>query len=203
MDQRRRIRDAYDEIAADYDDQRTALTKGLLDGLSDRLAPDSRVLDAGCGPGRGGLEGLDAHHRTVGLDFSREQLRLAVDAGRGDRVIAGDMTRLPFVDSAFDAVTSFYAVIHVPTGEHSAVLGEFARVCRAGGWLLFTAGDEAWSGANDDWLGTGVGMEWSFPDRETTITVLTEVGFDVVSVRDVNDELGGSFPLILAQRTVK
>jgi ubiquinone/menaquinone biosynthesis C-methylase UbiE len=201
MGQRRRVRDAYDDIAADYDDQRTEGDGGVLDGLDDRLEENSRVLDAGCGGGRVGLAGLDADHRTVGLDFSREQLRIADEADRGDDLVTGDMTDLPFDDDAFDAVTSFYAIIHVPVEAHSTVLAEFARVCRPGGWLLFTAGGDGWSGANDDWLESGTRMEWSYPDTETTTATLTEVGFEVRTVHTVDDELGGSFPLLLARRT--
>jgi hypothetical protein len=46
-------------------------------------------------------------------------------------------------------------------------------------------------------------MEWSFPDTETTTATPAVVGFDVVSTRGADDELGGSFPLILAQRGVE
>ena len=200
MNQRRRVRDAYDDIAADYDHQRGEDGADVLRELLARLDSNSRVLDAGCGGGRVGLDGLDADHRTVGLDFSREQLRLAAEAGRGDALAAGDMTALPFVDDAFDAVTSFYAVIHVPTGDHGTVLSEFARVVRPGGWLLFNTGDHEWEGANDDWLETGTRMEWSYPDPAETETLLADAGFEVVSRWTPDDELGGDFPMFLARR---
>lgn len=159
MDQRRRIRDAYDEIAAGYDDRRTTQDRRLLDDLFDRLNPGSRVLNAGCGGGRAGLEGLDANHRTVGMDISREQLDIAADAGRGESLVTGDMTCLPFTDNAFDALTSFYVIIHVPTEEHPTVLEEFARVCRPGGWLLFSAG--AKSGPARTTTGWRLAFGWS------------------------------------------
>ena len=200
MDQRRRVRDAYDDIAADYDAQRGENGAAVLRELLDRLDPDSSVLDAGCGAGRVGLAGLDADHRTVGLDFSGEQLRLAAAADRGDALVAGDMTALPVAADAFDAVTSFYAVIHVPTGDHATVLSEFARVCRPDGWLLFNTGDQEWEGANDDWLATDTRMEWSYPDPGETEVLLADAGFEVTSRWDPDDELGGDFPVFLARR---
>ncbi|MFC5970322.1 class I SAM-dependent methyltransferase [Halomarina salina] len=200
MGQRRRVRDAYDDIAADYDDQRGEDGAGVLRVLLDRLGPDSRVLDAGCGGGRVGLDGLDPHHRTVGLDFSGEQLRVAAEAGRGDALVAGDMTGLPFADDAFDAVASLFAVIHLPTDDHGTALSEFARVLRPGGWLLFNTGDHEWEGANDDWLETGTRMEWSYPDPEETRRLLADAGFEVESFWDPDDERGGDFPMFLARR---
>ena len=200
MGQRRRVRDAYDEIAADYDAHRDENGSGVLPELLDRLDADARVLDAGCGAGRVGLDGLDADHRTVGLDFSGEQLRLAAAADRGDALVAGDMTGLPFAADSFDAVTSFYAVIHVPGDDHATVLSEFARVCRPGGWLLFNTGDQEWAGANDDWLETGTRMEWSYPDPAVTEALLADAGFEVVSRWAPDDELGGDFPTFLARR---
>lgn len=198
MGQRRRVRDAYDDIAADYDADRGEDGSTVVDDLRARLDADSRVLDAGCGGGRVALERLAVDHRAVGLDFSREQLRLAVAAGRGDDHVAGDMTSLPFVDDAFDAVTSLFAVIHVPTDAHASVFAEFARVCRPGGWVLFNTGDHEWEGANDDWLETGTRMEWSYPDPEVTRDLLADAGLAVESFWSPDDDHGGPFPMFLA-----
>ncbi|MWG33271.1 class I SAM-dependent methyltransferase [Halomarina oriensis] len=199
MGQRRRVRDAYDDIAADYDADRGTAGADVLRTLLDRLDPDSRVLDAGCGGGRVALEGLAERHRAVGLDFSREQLRLAAEAGRGDEHVAGDMTHLPFADDSFDALTSLFAVIHVPTEEHATVFSEFARVVRPDGWMLFNTGDQAWTGANDDWLETGTRMEWSYPAPAVTRELVTDAGFVVESVWSPEDEHGGPFPMLLAR----
>ena len=201
MGQRRRVRDAYDDIAADYDAERGEDGEAAVGALLDRLDDDACVLDAGCGGGRVALERLAADRRAVGLDFSREQLRLARGAGRGDDHVAGDMTDLPFADDAFDAVTSLFAVIHVPTDAHASVFAEFARVCRPGGWVLFNTGDHEWVGANDDWLETGTRMEWSYPDPEVTRDLLAAAGLELETFWAPEDEDGGPFPMFLA-RTV-
>lgn len=196
-DQRRRVREGYDGLAAEYAATRDDKDESVLAELDGRLPPDARVLDAGCGDGRVVARGVDAE--LVGLDFSREQLRLAREHV-SNPLVQGDMTSLPFSDGSFDAVAALYSVIHVPIGEHSAVYEEFARVLREGGWLLVTVGDDAWVGANDDWLDSGVRMEWSFPTIEESVEALSQAGFEEADRWTVDDSLGGEFPFVLARR---
>ncbi len=198
---RSRIRHAYDELATAYRDQRSddVPAMRLLDTLTDRVAADAPLLDAGCGGGEPFTRELATTYDVTGLDFSREQLRLARDVVPDAALVQGDLTSLPFDADAFDVVCSFYAIIHVPTESHPTVISEFARVLRPGGWLLLTAGGDAWEGANDDWLDSGVRMEWSFPPLEETEASLSEVGFSVEDRWVVADELGGEFPWLLAQ----
>ncbi len=191
-------------MAARYRDARSENFRevDLLDDLGVRLRPGARILDAGCGSGTPGLRRADGGRGVVGLDFSREQLRLARDAAPGAALAQGDVTALPFGDGAFDAVCAFHSVIHVPTDEHPAVLREFARALRSGGWLLFSTGEGAWEGSNPDWLGGGVEMRWSFPGLDATLDALSEAGFAVETRRIVEDELGddgGAFTFVLAR----
>ncbi len=197
-DQRTRVRDGYDALAADYDEQRTADPPATLDALVDRLDPDGRVLDAGCGGGKPVLAELGEGHRTVGLDFSAAQLALARDRTDGP-LVRGDVTGLPFEGASFDAVTCLYTIIHVPVDDHPTVLGEFARVLREGGWLLLTSGHEAWTGHNDDWLDTGVRMEWSYPTVDDTRETLRERGFAVEEEWPNGHPDGGDFPFLLVR----
>lgn len=199
-DQRETVRRGYDAIAADYAAARSdeSNARPLLDTLRERLPADARVLDAGCGDGHPVLAALDRFDR-VGLDLSNTQLRRASRQVSAE-LVRGDLAALPFAADAFDAVTAFHSVIHVPTEDHPEAFREFARVLRPGGWLLATVGDEAWAGANDDWLDTGVRMEWSFPSMTTTREHLSDAGFVVENSWTVDDELGGEFPFLLCRR---
>lgn len=192
-DQKRAVRDGYDEMAAVYDDHRSLDADDLapLEDLREFLdaegrAGDGRLLDLGCGAGRGVLEGF-ADRETVGLDFSRAQLDLArerVESG----LVLGDMTGLPFTDDAFDAVTAFYSVIHLPTDQHRTVYEEVVRVLRPGGTFVLSIGDD-WAGSNDDWLDSGARMEWSFPSLAETERTLEAAGLPIVERYDVRSEM--------------
>jgi len=187
--QRLTVQAGYDELAETYADERQTLAD---DAVVDRLlaaAPDGRVLDAGCGAGRPFLEHLAAHRPVLGLDFSAEQVRRAADVAPG-RVLQGDMTALPVADDGVAAVTPFYSLIHVPADRHADVYAEFARALRPGGVVLVTTGTEDWSGRNDDWLDTGVAMEWDILGEERSTALLEDAGFEVSDRVGVVDDLG-------------
>lgn len=187
-EQKRTVRDGYDDVAAAYDAERShdSADGPVLEPLRDAVEDDGRLLDLGCGAGRGPLEGFGGHE-TVGLDFSRVQLDLArgrVDAG----LVLGDMAHLPFAADRFDAVTAFYSVIHLPVGQHPTVYEEVARVLRPGGEFVLSIGDD-WAGTNDDWLESGARMEWSFPPLEETEASLEAAGLPVVDRYAVRSEM--------------
>ncbi|SDR17774.1 class I SAM-dependent methyltransferase [Natronobacterium texcoconense] len=177
------VRRGYDELAPAYADRREEDDRGteLLESVLASLPESPRVLDAGCGGGQPVLERLDAGRATpIGLDFSREQLRLATDAVPEAALAQGDMTSLPFADDSFDGVVAYWSLIHVPLEDHRTVIDEFARVVRPGGRVLLCEGTDEWCGENPDWLETGVRMEWNIAGAERTRSQLQAAGFDVV-----------------------
>lgn len=195
VDFRRAVRDGYDDLADAYAERRSegdAAGLALLDDLLDGLDTGARLLDVGCGGGDPFLarvaatDGVD----VVGFDVSHEQVRRAAAHAPS---VQGDMTSLPFTDASFDALTAFYSVIHVPKETHADVYREFHRILRAEGSLLVTSGSAAWEGENPDWLDSGTEMRWSFPGPETTRRHLSDAGFDVERVDELDDSLGGTF----------
>lgn len=191
MVEKRAVRRAYDELGAAYEAQRDSGGLTALDAVLDATDPD-RVLDAGCGPGRPVLEHLDATTTAVGVDVSREQLRLAAEHVPGAALAAGDMTRLPFADDTFDAVVAYWSLIHVPLAEHGTAIEAFARVLRPGGRVLVCEGREEWVGENPNWLDSGVGMAWEIAGLEATRAQLREAGFTVTREWGVPDSLDDS-----------
>lgn len=194
MDRKRTVRRGYDALAEAYLAERS--TGGQEREVAAEFAADlpagARVLDAGCGAGVPATAVLlAAGHRVVGLDASREQLRLAGERVPGAARVRGDLGRLPFRDGAFDGLVALHSIIHVAREEHDRVLGEFARVLRPEGRLLVTTGTEAWEGTNPDWLDAGAEMAWSFHGRERTLELLAEAGFAVESETVLGDEMGG------------
>jgi SAM-dependent methyltransferase len=98
-----------------------------------------RVLDAGCGPGVY-CEWLAAHGASVlGLDSSPKMVALARRRLRGRAEIRLADLGQPLSDlpaASFDGVLSALVLDYLP--DWAAVLGEFKRVLRPGGWLVFS-----------------------------------------------------------------
>ena len=184
------VRRGYDSIAESYTAERSSDERelALLDRFLETLPSDARLLDVGCGGGTPVLRKCCTVGSATGLDFSRTQLELATSNAPQAALLQGDMTSLPIRDDAFDAVTAFHSLIHVPRDEHQSVYDEFERVLRPGGRLLVTTGTGAWSGTNPDWLETGVEMQWDIAGPATTRTQLQRAGFGDISARDVTHD---------------
>jgi demethylmenaquinone methyltransferase/2-methoxy-6-polyprenyl-1,4-benzoquinol methylase len=130
----------FDGVAEKYD-----LTNAVLALRQDRrwrqavaealdLHPGEKALDLAAGTGTSSEPFVDAGVLTVPCDFSLGMLRV----GRGRRpdlaFVAGDATRLPFSDGAFDAVTMSFGLRNVV--DVDAALAEMLRVTRPGGRLV-------------------------------------------------------------------
>jgi SAM-dependent methyltransferase len=191
--EKRVVREGYDRIASFYhrarphDGEDIAL---LADVLRD-LPSHSRFLDAGCGSGVPVSRLLlEAGHDVTGLDLSLGQVSLARSSLARCRLVQGDLTNLPFSNGSFDAVVSYYAIIHVPREEHEGLLGEFHRVLRADGRALLCLGwgDLPEDRDPDSWL--GVPMFWSHFDEKANLALLSKVGFIPQWSKQVNDPMG-------------
>lgn len=98
-----------------------------------------RLLDIACGSGLGFWH-FPAVPLVVGADLEVDALRLADDARAGApnavALARTDGTALPFRSGAFDVITSFETVEHIPDDE--SFLMELARVLSPHGALLMS-----------------------------------------------------------------
>src|SRR5689334_4834001 len=103
------------------------------------LPADSRVLDAGCGPGLVSAAFLEAGHRVVGVDLSSEMIARA----RRRCSSFGDRARFEqgsVFDAApggpYDAVVSRYVLHHV--ADATAFIARQVAMLRPGGVLVLS-----------------------------------------------------------------
>lgn len=112
--------------------------------LKERLRPDMRVLDAGCGGGRNLVFFLRAGYDVCGVDRSAEAIdqartlaaRVGAESERVD-FRSEPVDRLSYADGEFDAVISS-AVLHFADDEahFGRMVGEMWRVLAAGGMFF-------------------------------------------------------------------
>ena len=181
------VRAAYDAVAAAYHrllpdlTSEAPLDRALLVALAEHVGSAGSVLDAGCGPGRLvatlAALGLD----PTGCDLSPEMVAIARREHPGRRFDAADLSALPYADASFVGVVAWYSLIHTPTTDLGAPLGELCRVLEPGGHLL--TGFQAGSGPRriTNAYGAGPDLTAYLHTPEEVAATLEDVGLTVVA----------------------
>jgi SAM-dependent methyltransferase len=107
------------------------------------------------------------------------------------------MTSLDFLPESFDAVVSFYALIHVPVEEQKELVLRIGTWLRPGGVCLLTTGVRAWTGF-DDFYGTT--MYWSYPDLGTFKAWLDEANIEILETEHIPEPPGAGHELLVGSR---
>jgi SAM-dependent methyltransferase len=178
--------------------QNSWLTVGELERFVSRLQLRSaaRLLDVGCGSGGPSLRvACLTECQVVGVDLYDEAVaegtRLAREAGlegRASFVQADASDTLPFEDGSFDAILCIDAINHL--SDRPRVVGDWARLLRPGGRLLFTD-PVVITGILDSEeiaLRTSIGYFLFVPAGETE-RLLVNAGLIVVDVEDTTGDL--------------
>lgn len=155
----------------------------VVERFLDSVAPGSRVLDGGCGPGQFAV--LAAEHGLVplGVDVTFEMLSIAkerlvatglVESG----LVCADLCDLPFADAAFEGVACWFSVHNLPRDLLPHSLVEARRILTTGGQLLLATHE----GAAEEFFTDEAGESFSFTyyAGEELAALLVDAGFTSV-----------------------
>lgn len=106
----------------------------LIDAI---IVPGSRILDAGCGPGRIGAELFRRGHHVVGVDVDPELIAAAEEDHPGPTWLVGDLASLDLDGDPFDAAVVAGNVMNfVAKGTEVAILRNLDRAVRTDGQIV-------------------------------------------------------------------
>jgi cyclopropane fatty-acyl-phospholipid synthase-like methyltransferase len=175
------IRQGYNKVShAYYGDNGCPLNNAREDWVKviiDRLDPGSKVLELGCGCGMPAAKLLAEKFSVLGIDISDTQIDRARQFVPDAEFIRMDFLDYEFPSGHYDAIVSFYAIVHVPLDRQLDLLERITVALKPGGLLMLIAGHRAWTGTEDNWLGVeGATMYWSHADRDTYAEWIKKVG---------------------------
>ena len=188
MDKKKIVKAGYNKIAHDYLASRSVDSEDvkLLDELVKRLPQGAKILDAGCGAGVPITQYLSQNFNVIGVDFSENQIELARKNVPQAQFLCHDITELDFPDESFDAICSYYAIIHIPRSEHAPLFKSFYRLLKPSGLALLCLGaDDLDDDIVEDYLGAR--MYWSHFDAETNLKLIEAAGFELIWSKVVAD----------------
>ncbi len=165
----------------------TALVHSCL--LFRRMWPAIRWLSSSLGPSK-----------SQGVDFAEEQVRLAKRMVQNVALVRADLSNMPFNNDNFDALCSYYAIIHVPRSEHSKLLRDFYRILKLGGLALLCLGRVTFR------MRLVTGMVPRCTGVITTkddLTLMKESGFDMLWFKTVQNPIDSqaSHLFVLGQKS--
>ena len=194
--------DVYAEVrrAAFGEDlgQNSWLTAEELERFASRLhlLREARLLDVGCGSGGPSLRIAQLTAcKVVGIELYDEAVtegtRLAREVGLVEqaRFLQADArSTLPFADDSFDAIICIDVINHLPS--RARVLGDWARLLRPGGRLLFTDPVVITGTLDSEEIAvrTSIGYFLFAPAGENE-RLLSGAGLTTVDVEDTTDQL--------------
>jgi cyclopropane fatty-acyl-phospholipid synthase-like methyltransferase len=176
----RTVQAAYDELGPRFGDWMARIAGEPLDRFLGELVArldEGRILELGCGDGRA-TKRLAERFEVVGVDLSEEQLRLARASAPGATFLHTDIMELDLPADAYDAVTAFYSLMHVPREDHPELLARIHRWLRPSGLFLAPMSTIGGPDRTERWL--GVEMFFSGWDAETNGRLVREAGFEVL-----------------------
>lgn len=206
MDYKILVREGYDRCARAYAASRREDANPELSILIERLPFNYTVLDIGCGAGIPVCKKLSQNGKVIGIDISPKMIELAQENVPSAEFRCTDIMGVEFPSFSFDAVTSFYAIFHLPKEEHEALFRRIYLWLKPEGYFMATLAK--WNQSpytEDDFF--DVTMYWSNFGISQYREMLQQVGFTILADTHMGHGYKGGVterqevhPLILAQK---
>jgi SAM-dependent methyltransferase len=139
-------------------------------------------LEAGCGSAQD-TQILAKHRRKlIGLDYSRNAVRLAGKQKNIDKAIAGDILKLEFKEKTFDGIWNLGVMEHFTKKDIDKILSGFHRILKSKGRLILFW-PARWNIANKIFPNMFPAMPSLLKSKAEAKKILTKKRFAVISIK--------------------
>ncbi len=167
--------------------------------IRDNLAPESRILDAGCGLGQWVHFLYSRGYSPIGLDYAQPLIDAVREVYPEQEWVQGSVQELPFEDHSLDGIISWGVIEHDESGPKAA-LEEFHRVLRPSGVVVLTVPiNSPAMRANSPDKGPDTQFYQYFFAPDELKNELENVGFEVMSVEPSERHYSVVFPQLHAK----
>lgn len=131
--------EGYDLWACNYDKTLSFLDRleGNALNMILKCVEGKKVLDLGCGTGRGIKHLYDFKAAEVyGVDVSKKMLEIAKKKFKNAHFLLADSEKLPFEDESFDVITGLFLIVHL--GDLKKTFDEAYRVLKKSGIFILS-----------------------------------------------------------------
>ena len=169
---------AYSAHADAYAVEHAARMSEQVRRFADSLPAASRILDAGCGPGRDLARFAARGHVPVGVDLNPVFVEMASVHAPTSQCDLRDVDE-EFPEASFDGVWAAASLVHLGVPDVEAVLGQFSTLVRAEGKLFVAVRSMGETG----WLDEPDGRRWyAVWEPAEIVASVTAAGFVVDEV---------------------
>ena len=169
---------SYNQIADDWAKSRkNSFLSELIIDFTDKIKPEGKVLDIGCGTGYPIADYLaNSGFEITGIDFSKSMLNKAIEL----HLPKSQFLLTDFFDfnptGLFDGIIAFDSFFHFPFEGQRLIYPKVAKWLKPGGVLLFTHGLESSEIISEMF---GKTFYYSSLDKDEVKTLLESNGLEI------------------------
>lgn len=131
------LKSTYNKIAEDWhkDHQEVSWSAIGVEKFVSFLKAGDKILDAGCGGGTNSKFLIERGLEVVGIDFSKEMIKIAKREVPDGKFLVMDMRDVRELNEKFDAIFMQAVLLHVPKKEVKRTLEVLRDILKSHGYL--------------------------------------------------------------------